>query len=67
MARLLMKQDRREEAHSMLTEIYNWFTVGFDTADLKDTGALLEELNEVRNAALTTAMAASFARNAPHH
>jgi len=29
----------------MLTEIYNWFTEGFDTADLKDANALLEELS----------------------
>ena len=28
----------------MLSEIYNWFTEGFDTADLKDAKALLEEL-----------------------
>jgi hypothetical protein len=28
----------------MLTEIYNWFTEGFDTADLKDAKALLDEL-----------------------
>ena len=28
----------------MLAEIYNWFTEGFDTADLKDAKALLEEL-----------------------
>ena len=30
----------------MLAEIYNWFTEGFDTADLKDAKALLEELSE---------------------
>ena len=30
----------------MLAEIYNWFTEGFDTADLKDAKALLEELND---------------------
>ena len=30
----------------MLAAIYNWFTEGFDTADLKDAKALLEELNE---------------------
>jgi hypothetical protein len=30
----------------MLTDIYNWFTEGFDTADLKDAKALLDELNE---------------------
>jgi len=45
LARLLAKQDRRDEARTMLAEIYNWFTEGFDTADLKDARALLEELN----------------------
>jgi predicted ATPase len=44
LARLLAKQDRREEACSMLAEIYNWFTEGFDTPDLKEAKALLEEL-----------------------
>jgi adenylate cyclase len=29
----------------MLTEIYNWFTEGFDTADLREAKALLEELS----------------------
>ena len=28
----------------MLAEIYNWFTEGFDTADLKDANALLDEI-----------------------
>jgi class 3 adenylate cyclase/tetratricopeptide (TPR) repeat protein len=45
LARLLAKQGRRDEAHSMLAEIYNWFTEGFDTADLKDAKALLDELS----------------------
>jgi predicted ATPase len=44
LARLLAKQDRRDEAHAMLAEIYEWFTEGFDTADLKDAKALLDEL-----------------------
>jgi len=44
LAGLLMKQNRRDEARSLLTEIYNWFTEGFDTADLRDAKALLEEL-----------------------
>jgi tetratricopeptide (TPR) repeat protein len=44
LARLLAKQNRRDEARSMLAEIYNWFTEGFDTADLKDAKALLDEL-----------------------
>ena len=46
LARLLAKQDRRDEARAMLAEIYNWFTEGFDTADLRDAKALLDELNE---------------------
>jgi predicted ATPase len=44
LAQLLAKQDRRDEARAMLAEIYNWFTEGFDTADLKDAKALLDEL-----------------------
>jgi hypothetical protein len=32
------------EARAMLTDIYHWFTEGFDTADLKDAKALLDEL-----------------------
>ena len=36
---------RRDEARAMLAEIYNWFTEGFDTADLKDARALLDELS----------------------
>ncbi len=43
--RLLVTQDRRDEACVMLAEIYNWFTEGFDTTDLKDAKALLDELN----------------------
>ena len=46
LARLLDKQGHRDEARAMLADIYNWFTEGFDTADLKDAKALLEELNE---------------------
>jgi hypothetical protein len=44
LARLLAKQGRREEAHTMLAMIYGWFTEGFDTADLKDAKALLVQL-----------------------
>jgi predicted ATPase len=46
LARLLTKQGRRDEARTMLAEIYNWFTEGFDTADLKDAKALLAELTD---------------------
>jgi predicted ATPase len=44
LARLLASQGRRDEARAMLAEIYNWFTEGFDTADLKDAKSLLDEL-----------------------
>jgi hypothetical protein len=36
---------RRDEARRILGEIYGWFTEGFDTADLKEAKALLEELS----------------------
>ncbi len=45
LARLLRDTGRRDEARAMLSEIYHWFTEGFDTADLKDAKALLDELN----------------------
>ena len=45
LARLLRNTDRRDKARAMLAEIYNWFTEGFDTADLKEAKALLDELN----------------------
>ena len=45
LARLLDKQGKRGEAHATLAEIYNWFTEGFDTADLKDAKSLLDELS----------------------
>ena len=45
LVRLLERQGKRDEARTMLTNIYNWFTEGFDTADLKDAKVLLEELS----------------------
>jgi class 3 adenylate cyclase/tetratricopeptide (TPR) repeat protein len=45
LARLLDSQGRRDEARTMLAAIYNWFTEGFDTADLKDARALLDRLD----------------------
>jgi tetratricopeptide (TPR) repeat protein len=44
LARLLRDNGRSEEARTMLAQIYSWFTEGFDTADLKDAKALLDEL-----------------------
>jgi class 3 adenylate cyclase/tetratricopeptide (TPR) repeat protein len=45
LARRLATQGRRDEACTMLAEIYDWFTEGFDTADLKEAKALLDELS----------------------
>jgi tetratricopeptide (TPR) repeat protein len=44
LARLLRDQGRSDEARALLQPVYDWFTEGFDTADLKDAKALLEEL-----------------------
>jgi tetratricopeptide (TPR) repeat protein len=44
LARLFDEQGKREEARTMLAEIYNWFTEGFDTLDLKDAKVLLDQL-----------------------
>ena len=45
LARMWQRRGRDEQAREMLSQIYNWFTEGFDTADLKDARALLEELS----------------------
>ena len=44
LARLWGEQGRRSEARDMLAPVYGWFTEGFDTADLKEAKALLDEL-----------------------
>ena len=44
LARLWRDQGRRAEAHDLLAPVYGWFTEGFDTLDLKEAKALLEEL-----------------------
>jgi predicted ATPase len=46
LARLWQKQGKREEARQMLAEIYGWFSEGFDTADLQEAKALLDELQQ---------------------
>jgi len=45
LSRLWQQRGRIEEARQMLAEIYGWFTEGFETADLKEAKALLEELS----------------------
>jgi class 3 adenylate cyclase len=44
LARLWQSQRKRKEAHDLLTLVYDWFTEGFETKDLKEAKALLEEL-----------------------
>jgi class 3 adenylate cyclase/tetratricopeptide (TPR) repeat protein len=46
LARLLRDSDRGDEACEILAKIYSWFTEGFDTPDLKDANALLEQLGD---------------------
>ena len=44
MARLWRDQGKRDEARDLLAPVYGWFTEGFDTRDLKEAKALLDEL-----------------------
>jgi DNA-binding winged helix-turn-helix (wHTH) protein/predicted ATPase len=45
LARLWQQQGKRHEAHKLLSDIYNWFTEGFDTQDLQEAKALIEALS----------------------
>ena len=44
LARLWQQQGKSTEAHKLLSDVYSWFTEGFDTKDLQEAKALLEEL-----------------------
>jgi adenylate cyclase len=43
LGRLWQQQNKKAEARQLLSEVYNWFTEGFDTADLQEAKALLEQ------------------------
>jgi predicted ATPase len=45
MARLWRDQGKRDEARELLAPVYGWFTEGFETLDLKEARALLDELS----------------------
>jgi len=45
LARLWQQQGKRADAHQLLAEVYDWFTEGFDTADLQEARALLAALS----------------------
>ena len=49
LSRLWARQGKTREARALLAEAYAWFTEGFDTADLKDARALLEDLGDGRS------------------
>jgi len=48
LARLWQRQGKRQEARQLLRDVYSWFTEGFDTADLQEAKALLEEVEDGR-------------------
>jgi len=45
MAKLWLDQGQQHKAHDLLAPVYGWFTEGFDTLDLKDAKALLDDLH----------------------
>jgi predicted ATPase len=45
LSRLWQRQGKRQEARDLLAPVYDWFTEGFDTADLREAKGLLEELS----------------------
>ena len=45
LGKLWRQQDKRQEAHDLVAPVYDWFTEGFDTADLREAGALLDDLS----------------------
>lgn len=49
LVRLWQEQNKQEEARQLLSEIYGWFTEGFDTADLKEAKMLLGEIGIVKS------------------
>ena len=46
LSRLWQQQGKQKEAHELLSEIYGWFTEGFDTKDLQEAKTLLDDLKE---------------------
>jgi len=65
LARLHRDQRRQVEAHNLLAPVYGWFTEGFDTPDLKEAKALLEELNGTFDPAAVSDCPAAARRKMP--
>ena len=53
LAHLWQSQGKRQEAYNLLAPVYEWFTEGFDTADLKDAKALLDELGDMQKRSIS--------------
>jgi predicted ATPase len=68
LGRLWQRQDKKAEAYRMLAEIYGWFTEGFDTADLKEAKALLDELNrlDTYSRGFSTESTTTYGTSEPH-
>ncbi len=63
LARLWQSQGKRQEAYDLLAPIYNWFTEGFDTADLQEAKALLETLGGATGHLTTSSHRSSHSSN----
>jgi hypothetical protein len=59
LARLWQSQGKRQEAYELLAPVYSWFTEGFDTKDLLDANALLDELAEPSSVANSATLSAA--------
>ena len=51
LSRLWQQQGQRTDAYALLAPLYGWFTEGFDTADLQDAKAVVEELGRAHGEA----------------
>jgi predicted ATPase len=66
LSRLWQQQGTTDKARHLLAPVYNWFTEGFDTVDLKEAKALLEELGHVDHATHARLPVTSTKPNAEH-
>src|SRR5439155_10306553 len=60
-SRLWQHQGKRNDARQLLAEIYDWFTEGFDTADLKDAKALVDDLSALSACCVCSRIARFYA------
>ncbi|GAH89365.1 unnamed protein product, partial [marine sediment metagenome] len=58
LARLWQRQDKVGDARQLLNDVFAWFAEGFDTADLRDARALLDELGETKKVGINETRAA---------